>query len=274
MRPCNHATFRFLSVFMLAALAAAPFAARGAAPALPSAGEKYVYNIRWSIFPAGRVVLQTLPSETIDGEVAHHFRMTAETNSLVDAFYKVRDRVDSWVDKDMTRSLRYEKSQHEGSTHREVLVTFDWDKNQAEYVQNGISEGTVEIMEGCFDPLAVLHYFRFMELSPGAVFEAPVTDGKKAVMGRAKVVKKEKISIPLGDLSAWLVEPELTHVGGVFEKDEKASLQIWFAAEGPRVPVRIKSKVAVGSFVAELAEVQKGTAPRTTQRESVEEYLP
>ncbi|MFH2100071.1 MAG: DUF3108 domain-containing protein, partial [Pseudomonadota bacterium] len=60
-------------------------------------GERLTYDIKWSIFPAGRVVLEVLPDEEMDGRTVRHFAMTAKTNSFVDAFYKVRDRVDAWT---------------------------------------------------------------------------------------------------------------------------------------------------------------------------------
>jgi len=219
-------------------------------------GERLTYDIKWSIFPAGRVVLEVLPDEEMDGRTVRHFAMTAKTNSFVDAFYKVRDRVDAWTDLAMTRTLLYKQDQHEGSTIRDVLVTLDWEKGQATYTQDGKANAPIQVPEGAFDPLSIFYHFRTLAIAPGAEFTRPVTDGKKAVTGRAKVVKKETLKTEMGKMDAWLLEPELKHVGGVFEKDEKAKLQIWFSTDGRAIPVKIKSKVAVGSFSVELVSVE------------------
>jgi hypothetical protein len=48
------------------------------------------------------------------------------------------------------------------------------------------------------------------------------------------------------------VEPELRYIGGVFEKSKDAELNVWVTADEQRLPVKIKSKVIIGSFVAEL----------------------
>jgi hypothetical protein len=56
------------------------------------------------------------------------------------------------------------------------------------------------------------------------------------------------------------VEPSLEHVGGVFEKSKDAKVQIWVTADARRIPVKIKSKVAVGSFVGELVSVENKMA--------------
>ena len=50
----------------------------------------------------------------------------------------------------------------------------------------------------------------------------------------------------------YLIEPDLEHVGGVFEKSEDAIIQLWVTADKRRIPVQIKSEVVVGSFVGEL----------------------
>ena len=86
--------------------------------------------------------------------------------------------------------------------------------------------------------------------------EKPLTDGKKWILGRARVVKREKVTVLSGIYNTYLVEPDLEHIGGVFKKSKDAKLQIWVTADDRRIPVKIKSKVAVGSFVGELMSVE------------------
>jgi len=50
----------------------------------------------------------------------------------------------------------------------------------------------------------------------------------------------------------FLVEHDLKDIGGVFEKSKNAKLKIWVIADTHRIPIKIKSKVILGSFVAEL----------------------
>jgi hypothetical protein len=44
-------------------------------------------------------------------------------------------------------------------------------------------------------------------------------------------------------------------VGGVFEKSPDARLQLWVTADHRRLPVKLKSKVIVGSFTGELVDM-------------------
>jgi len=59
------------------------------------------------------------------------------------------------------------------------------------------------------------------------------------------------------------VEPDLQHIGGVFEKSKDAKLKIWVTADKRRIPVKVKSKVRVGSFVAELISAE-GIVPHAS----------
>jgi hypothetical protein len=52
-------------------------------------------------------------------------------------------------------------------------------------------------------------------------------------------------------------------VGGVFEKSPDAKLQLWVSADYRRLPVKLKSKVIVGSFTGELQSMV-GTGPLST----------
>jgi len=217
-----------------------------------SEGEKLVFELSWTIIPAGEAVLEVRPHTLVNGEKAWHFRMTAETNSFVDAFYKVRDRIDAYTDAHMNHSVLYKKKQREGSTHRDIVVTFDHRNKKVQYSNFKKKKKPVTIKPGAFDPLSAFYFIRGMDMADGSFIERPVTDGKKCVIGKLQVIKREKIKVKSGTYDTWLIEPELKHVGGVFEKSKDAKLQLWVTADSRRMPVKIKSKVVVGSFVGEL----------------------
>ena len=83
-------------------------------------GEKIKFEVRWSFIPAGEGILETLPIEDYEGIPSYHFVFTAKTNEFVDLIYKVRDRVESYVDTGMTHSMFYAKK-HKGGSHKEVV---------------------------------------------------------------------------------------------------------------------------------------------------------
>jgi hypothetical protein len=226
-------------------------------PFLP--GEKLTLQVRWAFIPAGEIQLEILPFEVVNGVKSYHFAMTARTYPLVDPFYKVRDLVDAYTDADMTHSLLYKKKQ-EGKSKRNIVVHFDWKKKEAQYSNFNEQREPVSISPGSFDPLSVFYAFRLFELKEGMKIKASVTDGKKLVSGEATVLKKEKIYVADEWYETYLVEPDLKHIGGIFKKSKDAKLRIWVTADKRRMPIKIKSKVAVGSFVAELISYEPGKA--------------
>jgi hypothetical protein len=83
------------------------------------------------------------------------------------------------------------------------------------------------------------------------------------------VVRRETIRVPAGTFDTLLIEPDLSHVGGVFEKSPDAKIQLWVSADPRRVPVKLKSKVVVGSFSGELVSIT-GTGPLPEENGSEE----
>lgn len=218
-------------------------------------GEKLVYELKWGAIPAGTAWIEVLPPTVIKGKPALHFQMRARTNAFVDWFYKVRDRVDSYTDQKMSRSLLYQKKQREGSYKRDIVVRFYWDNLKAQYSNkiNGPKE-PILIFDGTFDPLSVFYSFRTMDIAEHRAVDRPVTDGVKCVIGEARIAGQEHISVPAGEYDTFLVIPDLRHIGGIFKKSRDAKLHIWVTADHRRIPVKISSKVAVGRFHAELVE--------------------
>ena len=215
-------------------------------------GEKLTFQIEWCFIPAGEAVLEVLPTETINGVKSYHFVMSVKTNSFADAFYKVRDRIDAYADVEMNHTILYKKRQREGETKRDVIVNFDWEKREAQYSISREKRKPISILPGTFDPLTVFYAFRLHNLKKDIELQIPVSDGKKCVIGKARVIRRERIEVPIGIYDTYLVEPDLEHIGGVFRKSKDAKLQIWVTADNRRIPLRVKSKVVVGSFVAEL----------------------
>ena len=126
----------FLSVIAAVLLTAFGFCDNIKAQDMPFSfkpGEKLTFELKWTIIPAGEAVLEVLPIETVNGIQSYHFVMTVRTNSFVDQFYKVRDRIDAYTDSQMTRSILYKKKQHEGTSRRDIVVEFNREKNQAQY---------------------------------------------------------------------------------------------------------------------------------------------
>ncbi|NIR16192.1 MAG: DUF3108 domain-containing protein [Desulfobacterales bacterium] len=224
-----------------------------------SPGEKLTFQVRWAFIPAGEAVLQVYPIETMNGRKVYHFALSARTYPVIDLIYKVRDRIDAYTDEKLTHSILYKETK-EGKRKKKVVVHFNWEKGEAQRSNFGEKRAPIPVKPGTFDPLSVYYALRLHDLKENMEIEKPLTDGKKWILGRARVVKREKVTVLSGTYDTYLVEPNLEHIGGVFKKSKDAKLQIWVTADARRIPVKIKSKVAVGSFVGELMSVENQMA--------------
>ena len=181
--------------------------------------------------------------------------MTAQTTSLVAAIYPVHDRIESWADADMTRALRYIERTKKRFTTKNVSIFFDWKTNTA-HTEKNKKKQTVKLKPGAFDPLSIFYFFRMQELREGLELSRPVADRKRCIQGVANVRGRQTVHSNGQQWDTWLVEPDLSQIKHVFEKNPDARLQIWVTADERRIPVKLKSKIAVGSFTAELVRIE------------------
>ena len=214
-----------------------------------SAGEKFVYRAKWGFIDAGEAVIETLPSESMNGKTVLHFAMTTNTSENVDRIYKSKQRQDSYVDGNFTHSVQYQKRAM-GSHPREVVVYFDWKLRQAVYANFGEPERPVAIVPGTFDPLSMFFVIRMGELKEGKIIEIPITDGKKFIPVRALVSGRERITVNDREFDTYVVVPNFD-LRKAFDRNQP-DLKIWFTADKRHIPVKIQSRMKIGTFDLEL----------------------
>lgn len=217
-------------------------------------GEKLSYRISWSFIPAGRATLEVVRAkEDSPAGSKYHFIMTAHTLPAIALIYPFQERVDSYVTEGIRHSLMYKKLQESGHP-RDIVVRFDRELGTAQYSNFGRTEDPISVPPETLDPLSSLYYIRTQQLSNRFPIERPVTDGKKVSLGKAKFIKKEPLTLHGKTYQTIKIEPDLRDVKGVFEKSPGASMYIWLTDDNRKLLVKLKSKVRVGSFIAELIE--------------------
>ena len=218
-------------------------------------GEKLRYQLGWQFITAGFATLEVLPDECLEGKKVRSFSLTARTRKIVDHIFKVRDTVSSLAEYDLSRSLGYNQIQREGKTKRDISVDFDWDNMNAHYFEALKKKSKITpVVENTLDPLSAFYFVRNQHLEVGSVIEGPMTDGKKCKIAQIRVVKREKIKAGGKKYDTFKLVPDIQDLGGVFESSKDASMALWCTTDWRHLPVLMESKVAVGSFKAELIE--------------------
>lgn len=233
-----------------------------------SKGEKLLFHLRWGVVSAGEATLEVVSDASAEDSEQFRFVMTAKTTPFIDRFYKVRNRMESITDRGMTRSLFFDKNQNEGRSRKASQVRFDWIRNESCYFSQQRCKYTLSLPPGTFDPLSAFYYVRSLPLEDRFSIQRPVTDGKKCILGRARVLRREMVTVPMGTFDTYLLEPEIEHVGGVFKKSKGARIHIWVTADERKIPVRLQSKVIIGSFVGELVSAN-GLTPLPAKESTV-----
>ena len=218
-------------------------------------GEKLIFQAKWGIVPVGEIILEVLPMATVNGIKSHHFAMTTNTYSFMDIFYKIQEKSNGYTDADMTRSILYKK-ESKGRHPRNVVVNFNWGKHEAAYSNFGEKMKPIAIPPGSFDPLSIFFVIRLYDLKESLEINLPVSDGKKCISVKATVLKREDIKLANKTYDTYLVEPDIESISDIFKKSKDPKVKIWFTADERKIPVKIKSRLGVGSFIFELVSAE------------------
>jgi hypothetical protein len=225
-------------------------------------GEILTYKIGWGFVTAGRTYMQTINSKSDQ----LHFRWITKSNSTFDAMYKVRDTIHAFADKQTLTPTLFDKVIHEGSWHNRSMIRFK--KGESSYFAH-LSDTvfteedsgfkvkrstdtvvTVEPNTHCI--ISAFYHIRTLDLKPGKEYFFKAVSGKKKYDLKVKCYGYETITTDAGTFDCIIVEP-LMAGDGVFKGDGK--LKIWFTTDERRLPVLMKSKIAVGSIFAELQKI-------------------
>lgn len=226
--------------FFLCPLTAEPF----------SIPEKLVYDLTWTGVKAGTATL-----EIINDKDALKIISTAHSADWVSLFYTVDDRIESRLSRAETKSIvgspqNYRIKTREGSHRRDNEVIFDIEKRKALFINH--LEGKqkeVDIEENTFDPLSCLYYVRILKLETGKSVFVNIFDSKKMWNVEVQVLRKEIIKTSLGSFNTVVIKP-LMKSEGIFNR--KGDMYIWLTDDEKHIPVKMQSKVAVGSITATL----------------------
>ncbi len=225
------------------------------APPLPFApGEECRFAVKFGFVRAGEATLAVAGEDRVAGRPVYHLVSTAESARFFSTFFPVRDRVESFWSPELRVPLRFEKHIREGKYAKDESVAFD----PAAGLVIGPKGTRTEVPPGTQDVLSAFYYVRSQPLAVGTVIEVPnYSDGKLYPL-QVRVLRRETVEVPAGTYRCLVVEP-LLKSAGLFKQE--GSLTIWLTDDARRIPVLMKSKVAVGSIVAELERYRPGRAP-------------
>ena len=154
----------------------------------------------------------------------------SKTVGLAAFFYKMNVRRESrgLITRSGLRPLHFEENR---SRKPKRAADFDWDAKLIK-LTDGENISTVELPDNTYDQTSFSYAFAFRspdeELPP-----VHLTDGHRLSDYKYKMVGKEKIKTPIGEL-------ETVHIQKVREADDKRGFEVWLAVGHHYLPVQIR----------------------------------
>lgn len=238
---------RFLAAILILTIATPPLTAQPARDIYVE-GETLDYSLSWMKMTGGVARMTIAPAN------GDQFRISsvARSGGGVGRLVKVRDEIETIVDRETFSTLRYVKKLDEkGEKKEEITVIED---GVATRTRKGKKTKKIEVPSTILDPISVVYYFRTLELAPGRGYDLTLISDGKIYTVHAKVIRREVIDTPAGRFTTLMVEPEM--VSGGVKKDER--LFIWYTDDERHIPVRIRTEVSFGAVTASLRSMSRG----------------
>ncbi len=210
-------------------------------------GEKLTFDVKYGFVTAGVAIMEIPKIKKIAGRKTYNIKFNVNSVSSFDPFFKVRDRYATYLDKEGLFPWRFEQHIREGKYSRDFSAFFDQRKNKAK-----TSEGSYDIPDNVGDIVSVFYLartFNYDSLKIGDGF--PLQNFYKDKVYPLEVVYRgrETITVDAGTFDCIMIEP-LVVEGGLFKSE--GSIIIWLTDDEVKMPVKVKTKVIIGSIDADL----------------------
>ena len=211
-------------------------------------GERMEYSVTWEGIRLGSGSLSVEAIDSIQNRAVYRVVLEMEGGP---PFYRVEDRIVSWIQPDPYRSLQFAQNQKEGNYRRNRKIVLDadaqtytrFDLKDGEYVQDS-NEADIPIPPDALDEISYLYMVRLLPLEVGQRYEFDryfKEDGNPATV---EVLRREEIRVPAGRFNTIVLRPEVA-TDGMFGEGGEA--EVYLTDDEFRIPVRLKTSLIVGS---------------------------
>lgn len=214
-------------------------------------GERLVFSLDYGLVNAGEGTLEVAGTVTFQDQPCYRIESTASSNRFFSGIYRVRDKVVSYTDRDGLFSRYFMKRLREGTFKRTEEIVFDHEAGLARYHDGK----QYEIAPGVHDVLSAFYYVRMLDLEVGRDVFLTVHDSRKTYDMRIIVHRRQAVDSVLGTVDCFAIQPVMLG-DGLFKHE--GELMIYLTADQRRLPVRMTTRLPVGSIVATLVQHDPG----------------
>lgn len=201
-------------------------------------GERLDYDVKFGPLRVGSGSMEVAGIEQVRGHRAWHTVFTVKGGTF---FYRVNDRLQSWMDTQSLSSLRFEQQIDEGSYERQRV--YDIYPDRSMFIEQG--KAPRPSVSQPLDDGSFLYFLRTIPLDVGQTYTFNryfVPDRNPVVI---HVLRRERISVPAGTFDAVVIQPVI-RTKGIFSEDGHA--EVWLSDDSRRIMLQMKSKLSFGSL--------------------------
>ncbi|MEW6409050.1 MAG: DUF3108 domain-containing protein [Nitrospirota bacterium] len=208
--------------------------------------EKLLYDIAWNGILAGTALLEVKSNEKDTS-------ITWKVQSL--PFWSIFYHVESMAESHLSGNgypVNYRIRQKEGRYRSNKEVVFEHEKGRAIFFNhlNNTKENHNIPTNGVWDVLSGLYFLRTQPIEVGIPLYVDIFDSKRLWKVEVQVLRKEKIEIDFKEIDTIVMKP-LLKSEGLFRKT--GDIIVWLTDDEKKTPVKIETKIKVGSITATLA---------------------
>ncbi len=219
-------------------------------------GERLTFAVRYAGITAGYATLSVLGVERRMGRRVLHIQATARSQPFFDAFFRVRDVLDSYLDADSAFSWGYDKHLAEGRYRADASYVYDQYRGEILEPAKGTS---APMPPRAQDVLSCYYYFRDLSLTVGSTVSIPVTaDDMKSYRLTVAVLGRQRVRVLAGTFDCLLVRPRLAFQGVL---RQRGKVLVWVTDDARHIPVLIRSKIVIGDIDINLAKIEGAYPP-------------
>jgi hypothetical protein len=211
--------------------------------------EKLSFSIYWLGIYVGRAELEAVRTE---GAVT--IKCEVHSAPVISVFYRVEDYSQSKLVNGVPVNFRIK--QHEGKYRSNKETFFDLDNKHVRFIDNlkGTKDDFTVKGGDLWDVISGFYYLRTQTFEIGQTIYMDIFDSKKFYNAEINVLGKEQIKVSDNrELNTVKVKPILKSEG-LFQN--KGDIVIWLTDDDDRLPVRIETRVPIGTVIVVLSTVE------------------
>jgi len=223
-------------------------------------GERLVFDVNYGFITAGEAVMMIPAFEWVEGTQCYKVQFNVKSTPTFSFFFEVIDRYETYIDVDGIFPWRFEQHIKEGKYVRDFSAVFDQRLHVAR-----TTEGNFPIPPNVQDILSAFYFARTLDYSKSRPGEKTMLQNfykDKTHPLAVKYLGRQSVEVEAGTFNCILVEP-MVQEGGLFKSEGRVVL--WMTDDDRKMPVKVSTKVLIGSITAELREYYGLSGPLTSK---------